>query len=349
MTTGKRTHNGGLIQNPSKRNATTKDHRITESVNTDEDIRILIEEAGLSSEILLSDSDLSDVPSDFESDLDFDVNTPSKSPAPLKKPRLKPTKRSPYFRGPLVNEDSCLPFPPIDLPTFGLVQEQLAHDPFRLLLATIFLNRTRGGVALPVLFQVFDRYPTVEAMAAADTTDLTDMIRFLGFQNQRAKKCIALAQTWLDNPPCRGKRYRELNYPCKSDGRDVKAGEVIEDDDQRIAWEIAHLPGVGAYALDSWRIFCRDELRGLAKDWTGSGATTPGFVPEWKSVLPQDKELRAYLTWMWLKEGWVWDRETGTRTQASTKIMRAARRGANAHIEAGNWVLETSPVKRAVR
>ncbi|KAL4948554.1 DNA glycosylase [Aspergillus filifer] len=262
-----------------------------------------------------------------------------------KKPRLKPAKKSPYFQGPLVHDDSCLPFPPIDAPSFGLVQELLAHDPFRLLLATIFLNRTRGGVALPVLFQVFDRYPTIEAMAAANPEELTAMINCLGFQNQRARKCIALAQTWLDNPPTRGRRYRKLNYPCKTDGRDVKPAECIADHDPRVAWEIAHLPGAGAYALDSWRIFCRDELRGLAKDWRGSGADKEGFTPEWKSVLPMDKELRAYLTWMWLKEGWVWDRETGNRTRASEKVMRAARRGATAHIEDGNWVLEVSPVK----
>ncbi|KAL4990403.1 DNA glycosylase [Aspergillus falconensis] len=265
---------------------------------------------------------------------------------PEKKPRLKPKRISPYFHGSLVNEDSCLPFPPIDAPAFGLVQEQLAHNPFRLLLATIFLNRTRGGVALPILFQVFDRYPTIEAMAAADPHELVSLIHCLGFQNQRARKCIALAQTWLDRPPSRGKRYRKINYPRKTDGRDVKAGECIDDEDQRVAWEIAHLPGVGAYALDSWRIFCRDELRGLAKDWKGDGAASAGFVPEWKSVLPQDKELRAYLTWMWLKEGLIWDRETGQTTRASEKVMGAARRGATAHIEEGNWVLETSPVKR---
>ncbi|BCS24234.1 putative pre-mRNA splicing factor [Aspergillus puulaauensis] len=345
---------------------------------------------GLASDLLLSDSTLSDVPSDLEdsptpspvrpahpklgdtdddpsgiSDANIDPIKPphfavgvreqtppqldfSLNPTliPEKKPRSKPAKVSPYFQGTSVNEDSCLPFPPIDAPAFGLVQEQLAHDPFRLLLATIFLNRTRGGVALPILFQVFDRYPTIEAMAAADQSELTAMINCLGFQNQRARKCISLAQTWLDRPPCRNKRYRKLNYPCKTDGRDIKPAECINDDDQRVAWEVAHLPGVGAYALDSWRIFCRDELRGLSTDWQGTGAATAGFTPEWKSVLPQDKELRAYLTWMWLKEGWDWDRETGERTPASEKVMRAARRGATAHIEAGNWVLETSPVKR---
>ncbi|KAL3439005.1 hypothetical protein BDV09DRAFT_182542 [Aspergillus tetrazonus] len=331
----------------------------------------MAEDMGMLSDILLSDSTLSDVPSDTDSlpnrpraspdrslslqrclteSVEEVTGTPSEPVTPIRcvtpcdarehmphpldlSSRLKPTRISRYFQRPFVNADSCLPFPPIDAPTFGLVQEQLAHDPFRLLLATIFLNRTRGGVALPILFQVFDRYQTIEAMAAANPHELVSMIHRLGFQNQRARKCIALAQTWLSCPPSRGRRYRKLNYPRKTDGRDVKAGECVDDEDQRIAWEIAHLPGVGAYALDSWRIFCRDELRGLAKDWRGNGAASAGFVPEWKSVLPQDKELRAYLTWMWLKEGLIWDRETGQTVKASEKVMRAARRGTTAHIE----------------
>ncbi|KAL4923193.1 uncharacterized protein BDV17DRAFT_285614 [Aspergillus undulatus] len=337
------------------------------------EVLAMLEGMGLVSDFLLSDSDstLSDtplpvgeldgvaesssepakpavccIPHDSRAQTPPQLDMPLKT-LPEKKPRLKPTKKSPYFQGPLVNEDSCLPFPPIDSPSFGLIQEQLAHDPFRLILATIFLNRTRGGVALPILFQVFDRYPTIEAMAAANPEELTAMINRLGFQNQRARKCIAMAQTWLNNPPTHGKRYRKLNYPAKSDGRDIKPTECIPDDDPRVGWEIAHLPGAGAYALDSWRIFCRDELRGLVKDWQGGVAETEDFTPEWKSVLPMDKELRAYLTWMWLKEGWVWDRETGNRARASEKVMRAARRGATAHIEEGNWVLETSPVKRS--
>lgn len=324
-------------------------------------------------EDLSSDSPLSDVPSDVSSILG-DKPSPDSSPqaspsknkpvphlpppprtptkaSPSKpggqpaRPRAKLPKVSPYFPKPPVDAESCLPFPPIAAPSFGLIQEQLAHDPFRLLIATIFLNRTRGGVAIPVMFQVFEQYPTVEAMAGADLEDLVSMIHCLGFQNQRAKKCIELAKTWLAAPPTKGKRYRKLHYPRKLDGRDVGRDECIDDDDPRVAWEIAHLPGIGAYAIDSWRIFCRDELRGLATDWKGTGATAPDFTPEWKSVLPTDKELRAYLTWMWLKEGWEWNRETGERRRASDKVMRAAERGGVAHEEDGNWVLETSPVK----
>ncbi|KAJ5752571.1 hypothetical protein N7520_009488 [Penicillium odoratum] len=323
----------------------------------------------LSPDFLLSDSTLSEVPSDFELDENSVYpSTPVHSPrsvavepavvpeTPVKqisllvpedpKPlRSKLPKISPYFPKLPSDPQSCLPFPPIDAPYFGLVQEQLAHEPFKLLIATIFLNRTRGGVALPVLFKVFDRYPTIDSMALADESELVSMIRCLGFQNQRARKCISLAQIWNSNPPLKSKRYRKMHYPHRLDGRDIGPDECVDDEDPRSAWEVAHLPGVGAYSLDSWRIFCRDELRGMATDWIGTGATTYGFVPEWKSVLPQDKELRAYLTWLWLKEGWVWDHHTGDLSAASDKTLRAARAGGVAHEEDGNWVLETSPVK----
>jgi methyl-CpG-binding domain protein 4 len=339
--------------------------------------RQLLKEMNLPSDFLSSDSSLTDAPSDCDSDWndlfdhpsnphiklsppkspcrvlqspDIDPQTPVKNVSflisdTIKTPQTRAPKLSPYFPRVPIDPESCLPFPPIDAPSFGLIQEQLAHDPFRLLIATIFLNRTRGGVALPVLFKVFERYPTIEAMAKAESSDLVSMINCLGFQNQRARKCITLAQTWLSDPPDRRKRYRKLHYPQKLDGRNVGREECIDEEDLRVAWEIAHLPGVGAYSLDSWRIFCRDELRGKASDWKGTNATEVGYVPEWKCVLPQDKELRAYLTWMWLKEGWVWDYNTGDLTLASDKMMRAAQCGGVAREEEGNWVLETSPVK----
>ncbi|KAL1979302.1 hypothetical protein VTN96DRAFT_6298 [Rasamsonia emersonii] len=153
--------------------------------------------------LLSSDSSLSNVPSDMSSitvdtsplspllrqdtpgqpaeDLSI-PQTPTKSAQPPAKKPQKLPKVSPYFPKPSSDAESCLPFPPISAESFGLIQEQLAHNPFRLLLATIFLNQTRGGVAIPVLFHVFGRYPTVEAMAAADLADVIEMIHCLGFQ-----------------------------------------------------------------------------------------------------------------------------------------------------------------------
>ncbi|PYI15617.1 DNA glycosylase [Aspergillus violaceofuscus CBS 115571] len=337
--------------------------------------------AAVPSDLLLSDcSELSDVPSDLpdsypstpppasslissatnvpafsepESSIDATTNDDNEPTLTSQPSRLSQVpKISRFFPQPLIDPSSCLPFQPISAQTFGLVQEQLAHDPFRLLIATIFLNRTRGHVALPVLFRVFDTYPSISAFATADATELTELIRCLGFQHQRAKKCIALAQTWLARPPVRGCRYRKLHYPNLNDGRDVRRDECLDDEDERVGWEIAHLPGVGAYSLDSWRIFCRDELRGVGRVMAARSdgiAEELEFVPEWKKVLPKDKELRAYLTWMWLKEGYVWDWLTGERTVAGEKVMRAAKKGGIAReVGDGNWMLETSPVKKAV-
>ena len=320
---------------------------------------------------LLSDSSLSDVPSDL-SDWEFDGDTVRLvSPATKTQRRLRrqglpasyaagpfsdirisppPTERrvkrasgptrSPFFPKKRAAPVSALPFPPLSAKSFGLVQEKLAHHPFRLLLATIFLNKTRGEVSMPVFYRVMERYPSVEALALAQKEDISSMIHHLGFQNARAVKSIELAKTWLTNPPTRSKRYRRLNYPVKGDGKDVPIGTAIDDSDARIAWEVSHLPGCGPYAMDSWRIFCRDELRGLASSWNGEGATEADFEPEWKRVLPLDKELRAYLRWMWLKEGWMWDQETGERTRADEQTMAVARRGGVAREDEGGWVLE---------
>lgn len=294
----------------------------------------------------LSDSSLSDPPSDLDNPFADDdplilAALSSKSIRAPKK-RILHT-RSPYFPKKHREPTSCLPFPSTSTETFGLMQEKLAHDPFRLIIATIFLNRTRGEQAMPVYYQLMERYPTVEMLSIAEQADVVSMIHKLGFQNQRARKCIALAKAWLERPPTKNKRYRKIDYPKKGDGRDVGPNESVTDEDTRVGWEIAGLPGVGAYALDSWRIFCRDTLRGLQE--TGDGNENSGFEPEWTRVLPSDKELRAYLTWMWLKRGFAWNKETGERTKADEKMLERGAKGGIVRETGKEWTLE-SPIKK---
>ena len=254
-----------------------------------------------------------------------------------------PTK-SPYFRSAPSSQKkspasrknmSCIPFPPLASSRFGLAQERLAHDPFRLLVAVVFLNKTRGAVAMPVFYGLIARYTTPEALASAKHEDVLEHIQHLGLQNQRAKTIINLAKAWLADPPRRGRRHRSLHYPTPGDGKDIRPKEVIEDEsiDPRVGWEIAHLPGLGAYAFDSWRIFCRDQLRGIAivdenaavdsqiEKASVEDNTESAVSPEWSRVLPLDKELRAYLRWRWLKAGWIWDPLTGKRERASQRKL----------------------------
>ncbi|MDA4133670.1 MAG: hypothetical protein OK454_11200, partial [Thaumarchaeota archaeon] len=75
---------------------------------------------------------------------------------------------------------SALAFPPLTTERFGLAQEKVAHDPFRLLIAVTFLIRTPGRVAMPVFWDLMNRYPTPEALAAAEPDDIVEKIRHLG-------------------------------------------------------------------------------------------------------------------------------------------------------------------------
>lgn len=278
----------------------------------------------------------------------------------------KPTQNSPnretgsqlqYFQSPIASPNkskrlpagtSCIPFPPLSAESFGLIQEKVAHDPFKLLVAVTLLNKTKGTVAIPMFHAVIQRYPTATDLVHANISDLAAMIKNLGLQKNRANTLVNLAKMWIQDPPVKGKRYRTLNYPVPGAGRDIRPSEVLDDDDERQgAFEIGHLPGCGPYAMDSWRIFCRDRLRGLASGYNGGGANE-AFQPEWTRVVPKDKELRAFLRWSWLREGFAWDPLTGEKEVASVQLRDQAEHGHMSWNDPGpDNVKSGSPIHKA--
>ncbi|CAH0043807.1 unnamed protein product [Clonostachys solani] len=237
-----------------------------------------------------------------------------------RQPKLAKLRTPSRLIGYLKTTSACRS-PPIHAPRFGLIQETLGHDLYELLVAAMLWNRTRGMQAKPIFLALIQQYPTPDDLAKANLSELTDLIRPIGLYNSRAKRFLLFAQAWILSPPSKERRYRRMHYPGAGDGKDVGAAEILDENDIREGWEIAHLPGVGPYALDSFRIFHRDMLRGLAKDWEGTGAPS-GFEPEWKRVIPVDKELKAYIRWRWLKEGYIWDPSSGRAAVASAKRMR---------------------------
>ncbi|XP_053480580.1 methyl-CpG-binding domain protein 4 isoform X1 [Ictalurus furcatus] len=110
---------------------------------------------------------------------------------------------------------------------FNLVQETLFHDPWKLLVATIFLNRTSGKLAIPVLWQFFERYPSAEVTRASDWKPLADLMQPLGLNSLRAKTLIRFSDEFLT---------KSWRYPCE-------------------------LYGIGKYGNDSYRIFCVGDWR----------------------------------------------------------------------------------------
>ena len=157
---------------------------------------------------------------------------------------------------------------------------------------------------------------------------LREILRPIGLYNVRAKRLVEFARVWNQAPPGKGRVYRPRG---KGYGRGAggKGGDEGEE-----GWEIAHLPGVGPYALDSWRMFGRDALVGKYSEHS-----IPAFHPndsendnegskraekpeereeEWKRVIPGDKDLRAWMIWRWKKEGFEYDVLAGRRKRQMT-------------------------------
>ena len=73
---------------------------------------------------------------------------------------------------------------------FDLVQEKLFSQPWKLLVATIFLNKTNNKVSLPILWQFFEVWPSAEAASKADPSQVAKLLQPMGLHNLRAKTII---------------------------------------------------------------------------------------------------------------------------------------------------------------
>ncbi|EXK88227.1 hypothetical protein FOQG_08593 [Fusarium oxysporum f. sp. raphani 54005] len=245
---------------------------------------------------------------------------------------------------PLRGTVPSVPFAPLTSQEFGLIQEKFAHEPFWLLTVVTFLIRTKGTQAIPTFYKVKERFPTPTHIASEGNTEpLVEMIRHLGLAEHRVSLMKKYARGFLGQPPVAGIYHKVKKY----DHRDIdplslyqhkgSSALLVDKDsygqDLLEAWEIGHLTQ-GKYALDSWRIFCRDELLGRATGWNGEDRD-PKLQPEWMRVRPDDKELRAYLRWMWMKEGWEWNPDTGERTVLCEELRNAVNEGRVVYDEKG--------------
>ncbi|KAG5185444.1 DNA glycosylase, partial [Tribonema minus] len=83
------------------------------------------------------------------------------------------------------------------LSPFGLLEELLWYDPWRLLMACIMLNQTSRRQVDPVLAQFLDTHPTPESAAKADPTALAPMLKPLGLNKKRPVAVVRFSREYL--------------------------------------------------------------------------------------------------------------------------------------------------------
>ncbi len=106
----------------------------------------------------------------------------------------------------------------------GMIQEQLETE-WELLVSAILLNQSRRTAAWDeTLAELFRRWPTPTALAAADDT-LEGLLKPFGFNNVKSRRLRRMSEDYLT-----------------WDGQDPRK-----------------LHGIGLYGYDSWRVFVRGD------------------------------------------------------------------------------------------
>ncbi|KAK8533822.1 hypothetical protein V6N13_028491 [Hibiscus sabdariffa] len=103
-----------------------------------------------------------------------------------------------------------------------LLQEDHAHDPWRVLVICMLLNRTSGNQTRKVLSDFFTLCPDAKTATEVAAEEIEKAIKTLGFQKKRAEMIQRMSQEYL---------WKEWTY-------------------------VTELHGVGKYAADAYAIFC---------------------------------------------------------------------------------------------
>lgn len=105
---------------------------------------------------------------------------------------------------------------------FGLLQEDHVHDPWRVLVICMLLNRTTGRQAEKVILDLFTLCPNAKTATEVDTEEIEKVIQTLGLQKKRAAMIQRFSQEYLEE-----------------------------------SWtHVTQLHGIGKYAADAYAIFC---------------------------------------------------------------------------------------------
>ena len=109
---------------------------------------------------------------------------------------------------------------------FNLLQEIYITDPWKILVCCIFLNQTKRAQVDKIRETFFRKWPTPKILSQANPEEVVEMIKSLGFYNRRSKTLIRFSEEW-----------------------------------ERGGWKTPEkLPGIGRYAMDSWKIFVEGKL-----------------------------------------------------------------------------------------
>ena len=120
---------------------------------------------------------------------------------------------------------------------YSLIQESLWPDEWKCLVACVMLNCTTRKQVEKILPHFFEKWPSAEAVAAANRDGMANCIASLGFKNRRTERLIQLAKAYVQG------EWTHVNQ----------------------------LPGIGEYASRMWEMFF---MGNIGEEQPNDGALT---------------------------------------------------------------------------
>nr|CAD7424217.1 unnamed protein product [Timema monikensis] len=112
---------------------------------------------------------------------------------------------------------------------YQLIQENYYDNPWQLLVATIFLQRTQGQLATRLALKFFEKWPSPKEVIATEQQEISTFLKGIGLHEIRAKIIKRFSEEFISKP---------WTYPRE-------------------------LHGIGKYGDDSYRIFCLGDWKAV--------------------------------------------------------------------------------------
>ena len=154
-------------------------------------------------------------------------------------------------------------------------------DPFKLTIATLLSAQTTDVRVNEVTPLLWEKYPSIEALANAVPYELEDILRPIGFYHVKAENCIKCAQTVIDTFD--GVVPHTIADLCKLPGVGRKTANVVMAEGFGIAEGIA---------VDT-HVFRVAHLLGLSK-----GETPEQVEKDLCSLYPKEEWLHVNRRWV---------------------------------------------------
>lgn len=153
----------------------------------------------------------------------------------------------------------------------GMLEELFAEDPWKLLLSTILLNRTRRIQVDGCIHAFLEKWSSPEEVIHAEVDEISSVIAPLGMHHRRAKGLSRFCKDYLQL--LKSKRPKENGISRALNSKD----DADADPSRHLTRnEILQLYDCGSFAADAYEIFVR-------RNWSG--------------VNPSDHALRAFVNW----------------------------------------------------